>query len=588
MSSASGRWVIAYNGELYNAPALRTELEALRARRWRGHSDTELLIEAIEAFGVRGAVERANGMFAFAAWDTESRTLHLARDRAGEKPLYYGWNGSVFFFGSELKAFGAHPRWAPSHDHGAFALFMRLGYIPTPWSAYAGIRKLPAGALLALTADAAAQQTMPEPEPFWDPAAVVADARAHPFIGSEAAATDALDALLRDAVARRMVSDVPLGAFLSGGIDSTTVVAMMQAQSARPVRTFTIGFHDADYDEAVAAKAVAMQLGTDHTALYVKPEDARNVIPLLPTMYDEPFADASQIPTFLVSSLARAHVTVALSGDGGDELFAGYARHRNAEEVWPRVSRLPAAARSALAGIMHGVSESTWDSVLGTLAPVLPSVLKRHDGGRFLHRVADVLAAESWEAFYVGLVSQETDPASLVGAAEPATWLNSPERWPVLSSVAERMMFLDLVTYLSDDILAKVDRASMAVGLEVRVPMLDHRVIALAWQLPLAYKLGDGEGKRVLRRVLDRYVPRALVERQKMGFSVPLDQWLRGPLRPWAEALLSERALQAGGVLDVARTRAVWSAHIEGRENRQYWLWHALMLQAWLAHEAEA
>ncbi len=589
MVSASGRWVIAYNGEAYNFAAMRKELDApVPAVRWHGHSDTEVLIEAIEAWGVRGAVERVNGMFAFAAWDREARTLSLARDRAGEKPLYYGWNNGAFFFSSELKAFAAHPCWSPQHDRGAFALFMRLGYIPTPWSAYAGIAKLPAGTLLTLTADDMAAGTMPEPEAFWDPAAVVADAMQHPFAGSEDDAAKELDALMRDAVRLRMVSDVPLGAFLSGGIDSTAIVAMMQAQSTRPVQTFTIGFHDADYDEAVSAKLVAAQLGTDHTALYVKPDDARAVIPMLPTMFDEPFADASQIPTYLVASLARQSVTVALSGDGGDELFAGYTRHRNAEEVWPRVSRIPAAARHGLAAIMHGVSESTWDAVLDRLAPVLPSVLKRHDGGRFLHRVADVLAAESADAFYLGLVSQETNPASLVGAQEPHTWLDSPSRWPALPNIATRMMFLDLVTYLSDDILAKVDRASMAVSLEVRVPMLDHRIIAFAWQLPLAYKLGDGEGKRVLRRVLDKYVPRALVERRKMGFSVPLDQWLRGPLRAWAEELLSERALIAGGVLDVARTRAEWDAHLSGRENRQYWLWHALMLQAWLAQEAAA
>lgn len=588
MVSASGRWVVAYNGEAYNFEALRHELDQSHPSRsrWQGHSDTEVLLEAIEAHGVRGAVERVNGMFAFAAWDRETRTLHLARDRAGEKPLYYGWNAGTFFFASELKALAAHPAWAPVHDRGAFALFMRLGYIPTPWSAYQGIRKLPAGTLLTLTPAAVAAHALPEPEAYWDPAAMVVEAMANPFGGSEDAAADMLDGLLRDAVKARMVSDVPLGAFLSGGIDSTTIVAMMQAQSDRPVRTFTIGFEDTDYDETLAAKAVAAHLGTDHTALHVRPDDARAVIPLLPTMYDEPFADASQIPTHLVSALARGHVTVALSGDGGDELFAGYTRHRNAEEVWPRLSRIPAIARRGLARVLHGVSEQAWDGVLGTLAPLLPQALSRHDAGRFVHRMADVLSAESADAFYLGLVSQETDPATLVGAAEPHTWLDSPSRWPALPDAASRMMFLDLVTYLSDDILAKVDRASMAVGLEVRVPMLDHRVIALAWQFPLSYKLGDEEGKHVLRRVLDRYVPRALVDRRKMGFSVPLDQWLRGPLRAWAEELLSERALLAGGVLDVARTRAQWTAHLSGRANRQYWLWHALMLQAWLAHEA--
>ena len=585
MISASGRWVIAYNGEAYNFEALR---QGLGSRAWRGHSDTEVLLAVIEADGVRHAVERVNGMFALAAWDRETRTLVLARDRVGEKPLYYGWQGSTFLFASELKAFAAHPAWAPTHDRGALALFMRLGYIPAPHSAYTGVRKLLPGHLLTLAWPDAERHLTPVPEGYWDVAAVVAASVADPFTGSEADATEALDLLLRDAVRSRMVADVPLGAFLSGGIDSSAVVAMMQAQSARPVRTFTIGFHDADYDEAAFAKVVAAQLGTDHTQLYVAPDDARAVIPRLAGMYDEPFADASQIPTHLVSALARHDVTVALSGDGGDELFAGYPRYRNAEEIWPRIAHVPAIARAGLAAVMHGVSESSWNRVLGAMQPVLPRAFRRHDAGRFVHRVADVLGAASADAFYLGLVSQETDPASLVGATEPPTWLTEPARWPALPSVAQRMMFLDLVTYLPDDILCKVDRASMAVGLEVRVPMLDYRVIEFAWRLPLAFKLGDGEGKRVLRRVLDRYVPRTLVDRRKMGFSVPIDQWLRGPLRAWAEALLSEHALRAGGVLDVARTRAVWLSHLSGRENRQYWLWHALMLQAWLAPERGA
>ncbi|MBI3790598.1 MAG: asparagine synthase (glutamine-hydrolyzing) [Gemmatimonadetes bacterium] len=579
MTSASGRWVLAYNGELYNARELRAALDGVA---WRGHSDTEVLLEGIARWGVADTLARVNGMFAFAAWDRAAGTLALGRDRVGEKPLYYGWHADRFLFASELKAFAHAPGWTPVPDRAALALFMRLGYIPAPHAAWTGVHKLPAGCLIVLDREAADRGVTPEPVPYWDVARAVADAHARPFGGTLDDAADALDALLRDAVARRMVADVPLGAFLSGGIDSSTVVAMMQRAGHAPSRTFSIGFDEPGYDESAHARAVAGHLGTVHEELRVSADDARAVIPRLGTMYDEPFADASQVPTFLVSALARRHVTVALSGDGGDELFAGYPRYRNAETLWPRLARWPAGARAAVAGAMHGVSVTHWDALLGALRPILPAPLQRADAGRVVHRVADVLASESPEAFYVGLVSQDDDPGSLVGGTEPPTWLTTPDRWPALPSAAERMMFLDLVTYLTDDILAKVDRASMAVGLEVRVPLLDHRVVEFAWSLPLALKLGDGTGKAVLRRVLDRYVPRTLVERPKMGFSIPLDAWLRGPLREWAESLLDAPALARGGVLDVTRTRAAWEAHLAGRENRQYWIWHALMLQSWL------
>lgn len=581
MVSHDGRWVLCYNGEMYNAAEVRT---ALGDRAWRGHSDTEVLAELLAARGAPAAFEANQGMFALAAWDRATRTLVLARDRVGEKPLYYGWHGGRFAFASELKAFRALPDWRPVPDRGALALFMRLGYIPAPHAGWEGIRKLPAGAWLVLTEADLLARHLPEPQAWYDVAADVARAVASPLEGDP---LPALEATLTDAVRRRLVSDVPLGAFLSGGIDSSLVVALMQAASGTRARTFTIGFTEAAYDESAHAAAVARHLGTEHVALTVTPADALAVVPRLPAMYDEPFADASQLPTFLVAQLARQHVTVALSGDGGDELFAGYPRYRNAETLWPRLARWPVAARAAVAGAVQGIGTDAWDTLLGALTPVLPSALRRHDAGRALHRAADVLAAESPEAFYVGLVSQDTDPATLVGAAsEPPTWLSTPERWPALASAAERMMFLDLVTYLADDILVKVDRASMATGLEVRVPLLDPAVVTLAWRLPLARRLGDGGGKPLLRALLSRYVPSTLFERPKMGFSVPLDAWLRGPLRDWAESRLSEDALRQGGILDVARTRAAWADHLAGRANRQYWLWHALMLQSWLRPHA--
>jgi asparagine synthase (glutamine-hydrolysing) len=581
MVSSDGRWVLCYNGEMYNAAEARA---SLADRAWRGHADTEVLVELLAARGAPAAFEATTGMFALAAWEVATRTLMLARDRVGEKPLYYGWHGGRFAFASELKAFAALPDWRPVPDRGALALFMRLGYIPAPHAGVAGIRKLPAGAWLRLTEDDLLARRLPEPMAWYNVARDVADAVAAPLEGDP---LPVLEAVLTDAVRRRLVSDVPLGAFLSGGIDSSLVVALMQAASGARARTFTIGFTEAAYDESAHAAAVARHLGTEHVALTVTPADALAVVPRLPSMYDEPFADASQLPTFLVAQLARQHVTVALTGDGGDELFAGYPRYRNAETLWPRLARWPVAARAAVAGAVQGIGTDAWDALLGALAPVLPAALRRHDAGRTLHRAADVLAAESPEAFYVGLVSQDADPASLVGAtAEPPTWLTTPERWPALGSAAERMMFLDLVTYLPDDILAKVDRASMATGLEVRVPLLDPAVVTLAWRIPLARRLGDGAGKPLLRALLSRYVPSTLFERPKMGFSVPLDDWLRGPLRDWAEARLSVDALRQGGILDVSRTRAAWDAHLAGRVNRQYWLWHALMLQSWLRPDA--
>ncbi|MCU0624976.1 MAG: asparagine synthase (glutamine-hydrolyzing) [Gemmatimonadaceae bacterium] len=583
MASASGRWWIAFNGEIYNFAEVRQELERDGAIAWRGHSDTEIMLAAIERWGIDGALARFNGMFAFAAWDRAERALWLARDRAGEKPLYYGWHRGVLLFGSELKALRAHPRWQGTHDRGALALFLRHGYIPAPYSAYEGIAKLPPGARVRIDADAAPGM-LPAPVAYWDPAAAVRHARATPFAGSAEDAVTALDTLLADAVRMRMVADVPLGAFLSGGIDSSVVVGLMQAQSARPVRTFSIGFHEAGYDEAQHAKAVARHLGTDHTELYVTSEEARDVIPRLPTMYDEPFGDSSQIPTFLVSALARRHVTVALSGDGGDELFGGYQRYFIGRDIWRRVAPFPRTLRRGVARGLTALTPAGWNAAAGAVRPLLPSRLRRPDFGAQVHKVADVIAAADGDAFYRGLVSQDERPDRLVGASEPATWLTGRHALPPLVDLTERMMFLDLVTYLPDDILAKVDRASMAVSLEGRIPLLDHRVIEFAWSLPLAYKVREGQGKWVLRRVLDRYVPRTLLDRPKQGFGVPIDAWLRGPLRDWGETLLDAGRLRDQGLLDVAPVRAAWASHLGGVP-AHYWLWNVLMLQAWLDAE---
>jgi asparagine synthase (glutamine-hydrolysing) len=580
MASGSGRYVIAFNGEIYNHPRLRQMLEAEGrvGAAWRGHSDTETLLAGFDAWGIEGTLQRAIGMFAIALWDRQTRVLTLARDRLGEKPLYYGWQGqgpaAAFLFGSELSALRRHPAFAADINRDALALYMRHNCIGGAQSIYTGIHKLPPGHLLTVSAAA------PEPvlRQWWSGAAVAEQGVTRPFAGTPEQAVDALEALLRDAVAQQMMADVPLGAFLSGGIDSSTVVALMQAQSSRPVRTFSIGFHEAGYNEAEHAKAVAKHLGTDHTELYVTPEQALAVIPKLPTLYSEPFADSSQIPTFLVSQLARQHVTVSLSGDAGDELFCGYTRYQMTAGVWGKVSRLPRPVRQLAAGMITAVSPSAWDK----LGAVLP--LSRV--GDKLHKGAALLGSRSVANLYWGMVSHWSDPVSVVlGATEPATVLSGAA--PALQGLGdvERMMALDMLSYLPDDILTKVDRAAMGVSLETRVPFLDHRVVEFAWSLPLAYKLRGGVTKWPLRQVLYRHVPRDLIERPKMGFGVPIDHWLRGPLREWAETLLAEPRLRAEGFFNPDPIRRKWAEHLSGQRNWQYHLWDVLMFQAWLEQQ---
>jgi asparagine synthase (glutamine-hydrolysing) len=558
MTSASGRYVIVFNGEVYNYEDIRRELRGIgRAPDFRGHSDTEVMLAAIEAWGVEAAVRRFVGMFAFAVWDRTEHALHLVRDRMGVKPMYYGFSGRTFLFGSELKALRRHPDFNTVVDPAAVAAYLRYLYVPAPLSIYDGICKQMPGTIVTLRAGTRNVET----RTYWSAAQAASNGIANRFRGTEAEAAEALDALLRDAVALRMMADVPLGVFLSGGVDSSLVTALMQAQASQPVKTFTIGFQEGAYDEARYAAAIAKHLGTAHTELYVTPKDALDVIPLLPQMYDEPFADSSQIPTYLVSKMARQHVTVSLSGEGGDEVFGGYRRYFEGQRVLRTFGGVPGPLRQLLGRAMLATPPVLWDRVM-------------KQGGTQMQKLGRVLAARDLNDLYFELVTHWRNAVpNAPEVARPASNLADP---------IERMMYLDQISYLPDDILAKVDRASMAASLEAREPLLDHRVVEFAWTLPLEMKVQGGQGKQILRRVLDRYVPRPLIDRPKMGFKVPIDAWLRGPLREWAEELLSERKLREQGLLDVPVVRKVWNDAMAGRGAWHDHLWAVLMLEAWL------
>jgi len=577
MVSADGRYVIAYNGEVYNFPELRAELEA-GGVAFRGSCDTEVVVEAIAAWGLERALGRMVGMFAFALWDKAERVLCLACDRLGIKPLYWGRCGEHFLFASEIKALRAHPAWTATVDRDALAAYLRFGYVPAPRSIYAGIAKLEAGTFLTLREGGEA-----EIRRYWDLREITLSSRARLRDLDDAEATDRLDSLLRDAVKGRMVADVPLGAFLSGGVDSSTVTALMQDQSSRPVETFSIGFSESAFDESSEADAVARHLGTDHTELMVSPADARAVIPHLPHIYDEPFADSSQIPTYLVSRLARHRVSVALSGDGGDEMFAGYNRHRLAAGVWPRLGRVPPALRGMAASCLRTLPPRLWDMLFAPSPKRLRHVLT----GDRMHKLAAVLASANDADLYGRLVSQWPDPESLVveGACEGEQIWNDPGLVRDLPDLMARMRYMDTVGYLPGDILTKLDRASMAVSLEARVPLIDHRVAEFAAGLPPHMLIRGRRGKWLLRQVLHRYVPEELVTRPKTGFGVPLDSWLRGPLRDWAEGLLSRSRLEEEGFFAPVPVRRVWKEHLSGRRNHQHKLWAVLMFQAWYTGE---
>ena len=580
LASSSGRFVLAFNGEIYNHLSLRKELENVGlAQGWRGTSDTETLAEGFEVWGVKKTIEKSIGMFAFSVWDSRERTLVLGRDRLGEKPLFYGWQGDSFLFGSELKVLREHPLFEAGVDRNSIALLMRHNCIPAPYSIHKGILKLQPGCLATISL----AQREPRLERYWSGKQIVEEGRGQPFEGSANHAVDALENLLKDAIGQQMVADVPLGAFLSGGVDSSTIVALMQAQSSRPVSTFSIGFNEDSYNEAQYAKEVAAHLGTNHTELYVESQDALDVIPRLPDLYDEPFSDSSQIPTFLVSAMAREHVAVSLSGDGGDELFGGYNRYVITSRLWSRLSKFPVGFRGVVARMIRGLSPRQWNALAKPLLSVLPKKAGMAHFGDSLHKGAGVIACQSSSGIYRGLVSHWPDPESLViGATEPFTILTDLSKHPSQVSDTELMMVMDMLSYLPDDILTKVDRAAMGVSLETRVPLLDHRVVEFAWKLPMRYKIRDGVGKWILREVLYRHVPRALIERPKQGFGVPIGSWLRGPLRNWAEELLSETRLSREGYFNPAPIREKWKEHLSGSRNWQHHLWDVLMFQAWL------
>lgn len=588
MASSSGRFMLAFNGEIYNHLDLRLELQRSgRAPKWRGHSDTETLTAGFDAWGVQATIEKCVGMFAFGLWDKSSRMLTLGRDRLGEKPLYYGWQGqgggATFLFGSELRALKAHPVFDAVVDRSALTLLLRYGYIPAPFSIYAGISKLRPGCLLTLSLE----EPVPKVVTYWSGQEKVKQGLSQPFVGSPEQAVDSLEILLKDSVRGQMMADVPLGAFLSGGVDSSTIVALMQTvakeQGGPAAKTFTIGFDSTRHNEAEYAKAVAGHLGTDHTELYVSSKHALDIIPKLPSLYSEPFADSSQIPTFLVSEMARSHVTVTLSGDAGDELFGGYTRYVVAHEAWKRMGKVPSIVRSAAARTLTGLPVSAWNRLLTPVQGLLSGKLAGSNLGDKIHKGAALLDSNSPMELYRRMVSSWVDPSAVViGGVEPCSALTESIWTPDTGNFLDYMMELDMLTYLPDDILCKVDRAAMGVSLETRVPMLDHRVVEFAWTLPQDYKVRNGVGKWPLRELLYRHVPRALIERSKMGFGIPLDVWLRGPLRIWAEELLSEARLLREGYFHPAPIRKKWAEHLGGQRNWAHYMWPVLMFQAWL------
>lgn len=591
MLSPSNQLVISYNGEVYNYREVRDEL-ARHGHRFRGGSDTEVLLTAIEHWGLKPAVNRCVGMFAFAVWDRAQKTLHLCRDRLGKKPLYFGWVGHRFVFASELRAIRRLGGFENELDQESLRLYLSYSYVPGPRTAYREIYKLPPGCTLTvslkqLQTGADRGSPMGLIQPYWSVASTVEAGRSRRNDDLEdATVLSELEDLLRDAVRIRMHADVPLGAFLSGGVDSSLVVALMQAQTSTPVRTFSIGYENAAYDESVAAAAIAKHLGTSHTSLRLDPREALDAVQLMPKVFDEPFADASQIPTYLVSKLARRHVTVAVSGDGGDEVFAGYTRHLWAPYLWRKVAPLPVLLRSLGSRALRALSPGQWDAIFQVVGPLLSRRLRQRRPGESLHKFADVISADSFSQVYERLTQQWPLSSEISRAVcSPLSALSSTTHADLNDT--EQLQFWDLLTYLPDDILVKVDRATMAVSLEARAPLLDHRVVEFAWSLPSRFKIRNGVTKWALRQILGKYVPAEHLDRPKSGFAVPLDQWLRNELRPWAEELLSVSSINATGLLRHEPIRQAWSEHLSGRRNLQYLIWPVLMLQAWLENQRD-
>lgn len=596
MRSSCGRFVIVYNGEIYNFKDLRKELERENVAL-DGSSDTVVFLTAIRQWGLAQAIERSHGMFAFGLWDRRDKRLTLGRDRLGEKPLYYGYSGDLFLFASELKALTRHPQWRGELDRDVLSLQLRHGYIPSPYSIYKGIFKLLPGSTLEIPIDdlrdrkilnpggVIGKKSALTPTKYWSVRAIAEKAATSKRAYTADDAVDELQELLRQTVRNQMIADVPLGAFLSGGVDSSAVVAVMQAHSTNAVRTFTIGFDDDRFDEARYAKRVAGHLGTDHTEWYLSSKEAMDVIPGLPEYYDEPFSDPSQIPTCLVSRLAKQHVTVSLSGDGGDELFAGYDRYFWAMSIWDSIRCLPTSLRGMLASILRTVPVSAWGRILRTCRPLLPSRFHVQQPGEKISKLGDLLEQEHFELMYRRLISNCGKPESLVlGASEPSTVLSNHDQWPHLPDRLESMQYLDTMSYLPDDILVKLDRASMSVSLESRVPLLDHKIVEYAWVLPRTLKVDKNSGKAVLKNLLYRFVPAELVDRPKMGFGVPIGEWLRGGMRDWAEDLLDPLRIKQDGILNSSWVTNKWREHADGLKNWEYQLWDILMFQSWLEH----
>ncbi|WKT81961.1 asparagine synthase (glutamine-hydrolyzing) [Thermosynechococcus sp. PP45] len=584
MASACGRYVLVFNGEIYNHLELRQELTALGAAPpWRGHSDTETLLAAFSHWGVTTALEKLVGMFALALWDRKTRTLTLARDRIGEKPLYYGWVNGALVFASELKAIRAYPAFANLINRDALALYFRYSWIPAPYSIYEHIWKLPAGTYLQWPAEALSPNTQGTPQAYWLLESVIAKGLAQPFQGTEDEAATELERLLCQSLKGQLLADVPLGAFLSGGVDSSTVVALMQSLSSQSVKTFSIGFYEDAYNEAQYAKAVAQHLGTDHTEYYLTGQEARDVIPKLTHLYDEPFADSSQIPTHLVSMIARQEVTVALSGDGGDELFGGYVRYLLTPAILGKIERLPKPVRRTLASLLKKLSPRQWDQLFGGLSIFLPQNLRYTTIGDKIAKLAKLCEMTSDKEVYLSFLSLIDLPSQFVlNSQEPLLIQEKLDQLSHQLPFESYMMALDLLTYLPDDILVKVDRAAMGVSLETRIPFLDHRIVEFAWTLPLEMKIRQQQGKQVLRKLLYRYVPPPLIERPKMGFGIPLAQWLRSELRDWGATLLNPTRLQQEGYLHPDLVWQYWQEHQTGKRNWAGQLWEVLMFQSWL------